>query len=68
MILKKWFYEHKDHAYPTDEEKLQLKEQTNLTLTQINNWFTNARRRLLNNNNNNMQKNSKQVSIKVENN
>lgn len=49
-ILKQWLFEHKQHAYPNEEEKLQLKEKTNLTLTQINNWFTNARRRILKSN------------------
>ena len=35
------------HPYPSEEEKAMLCQQTNLTLNQINNWFTNARRRLL---------------------
>lgn len=52
-ILKQWLFEHKQHAYPNEEEKLLLKEKTNLTLTQINNWFTNARRRILKTNKSN---------------
>lgn len=50
-ILKEWLFNHQSHAYPNDEQKLLLQDQTKLTLTQINNWFTNARRRLLKNNN-----------------
>ncbi|KAI8344383.1 homeobox KN domain-containing protein [Chlamydoabsidia padenii] len=46
-ILKKWLLEHCRNPYPTEEEKLQLKHETQLTLNQISNWFINARRRTL---------------------
>ncbi|KAI8097653.1 homeobox KN domain-containing protein [Halteromyces radiatus] len=46
-ILKKWLLEHCRNPYPTEEEKLQLKSETHLTLNQISNWFINARRRTL---------------------
>eukprot|EP01112_Ceratiomyxa_fruticulosa_P007522 TRINITY_DN1957_c0_g2_i1.p1 TRINITY_DN1957_c0_g2~~TRINITY_DN1957_c0_g2_i1.p1 ORF type:complete len:616 (+),score=159.07 TRINITY_DN1957_c0_g2_i1:552-2399(+) len=46
-VLKKWLFEHYYHPYPTEEEKAALATQTNLSLNQINNWFTNARRRIL---------------------
>ncbi|KAI8073836.1 homeobox KN domain-containing protein, partial [Gongronella butleri] len=46
-ILKKWLLEHCRNPYPTEEEKKLLKEQTQLTLNQISNWFINARRRTL---------------------
>ncbi|KAJ1975522.1 Homeobox protein [Dimargaris xerosporica] len=46
-ILKAWLLEHVKHPYPTEEEKLALANQTDLTLAQINNWFINARRRIL---------------------
>ncbi|ORZ21563.1 homeobox KN domain-domain-containing protein [Absidia repens] len=46
-ILKKWLLEHCRNPYPTEEEKLQLKNETHLTLNQISNWFINARRRTL---------------------
>lgn len=45
--LKKWLFEHCYHPYPTEDEKTILCASTNLTLNQINNWFTNARRRIL---------------------
>ncbi|SAM07654.1 hypothetical protein [Absidia glauca] len=34
-ILKKWLLEHCRNPYPTEEEKLQLKHETQLTLNQI---------------------------------
>lgn len=46
-ILKKWLFEHADHPYPDEDEKEQLSLLTNLTLTQVSNWFINARRRVL---------------------
>ncbi|GAM26772.1 hypothetical protein SAMD00019534_099470 [Acytostelium subglobosum LB1] len=46
-ILKKWLFEHNMHPYPTEEEKTQLTSSTHLSFSQINNWFTNARRRIL---------------------
>lgn len=44
--LKKWLFDHFEHPYPTEEEKAKLAEQSQLTLTQINNWFVNARVRI----------------------
>ncbi|KAL2863998.1 uncharacterized protein BJX67DRAFT_374170 [Aspergillus lucknowensis] len=44
-VLKQWFDQHADVPYPTKQEKLSLAEKTGLTLTQISNWFANARRR-----------------------
>jgi len=46
-LLKQWILEHKYHPYPSEEEKSLMCVQTNLTMNQINNWFTNARRRFL---------------------
>ena len=45
--LKNWIFEHADHPYPTEDEKAEFCNMTNLSLNQINNWFTNARRRIL---------------------
>ncbi|SAL95230.1 hypothetical protein [Absidia glauca] len=47
LVLRDWLADHKRHPYPTDEEKLLLSQQTNLTLSQVSNWFINARRRIL---------------------
>lgn len=46
-ILKTWLFEHVDAPYPSDDEKADLMDRTGLTLTQVNNWFSNARRRTL---------------------
>lgn len=42
-ILKTWLFQHFLHPYPSEEEKRELSRQTSLTITQINNWFINAR-------------------------
>lgn len=44
-VLKTWLSDHLAHPYPTDEEKVDLKEKTGLKKTQISNWLANARRR-----------------------
>lgn len=44
-VLKAWLYEHRQHPYPTEREKDELKERTGLKRTQISNWLANARRR-----------------------
>ncbi|XP_007233117.3 homeobox protein PKNOX1.1 isoform X1 [Astyanax mexicanus] len=46
-VMRSWLFQHIGHPYPTEEEKKQIANQTNLTLLQVNNWFINARRRIL---------------------
>ncbi|KAI9887135.1 MAG: hypothetical protein M1823_001042 [Watsoniomyces obsoletus] len=46
-LLKNWFRAHQSHPYPSEEEKQILMGQTGLTITQLSNWFINARRREL---------------------
>lgn len=46
--LRHWMYGHRDAPYPSRADKLQLATATQLSLTQISNWFANARRRLKN--------------------
>ncbi len=46
-MLKVWLFEHSGHPYPSENEKALMINETNLSLIQINNWFSNARRRIL---------------------
>ncbi|KAG0042197.1 hypothetical protein BGZ83_000781 [Gryganskiella cystojenkinii] len=46
-VLKAWLVQHAIHPYPTEDQKQQLSEATNLSMNQISNWFINARRRIL---------------------
>jgi hypothetical protein len=44
-VMKNWMDVHRDHPYPTDEEKEELKQLTGLKGSQISNWLANTRRR-----------------------
>lgn len=38
--------EHFTHPYPNEDEKQQLAIDNGITVSQVTNWFTNARKRL----------------------
>ena len=38
--LRTWLLDHVTHPYPTEDEKRQLCEQTNLNMSQISNWVS----------------------------
>ncbi|ORZ14228.1 hypothetical protein BCR42DRAFT_377640 [Absidia repens] len=46
-FLKYWLLQHKEHPYPTERQKFELAQRTDLAVNQISNWFINARRRIL---------------------
>ena len=47
MLTLSPFLQHVKNPYPSESEKRELMVFTGLTLTQINNWFSNSRRRSL---------------------
>ena len=46
-ILRAWLIQHLTRPYPTKDEKKQLCQETGLSIHQVNNWFSNARRRII---------------------
>lgn len=46
-LLKSWLMEHSSHPYPNEDEKRRLCLTTGLSISQVSNWFINARRRIL---------------------
>lgn len=46
-LLKGWLMEHSSHPYPNEDEKRRLCVATGLSISQVSNWFINARRRIL---------------------
>ncbi|KAI6171034.1 Homeobox protein homothorax [Aphelenchoides bicaudatus] len=45
--FRAWLFQNLQHPYPSEEQKKQLAQETNLTILQVNNWFINARRRIV---------------------
>jgi hypothetical protein len=46
-VLKGWLSKNKKKPYPSKEEKLMLEKKTGLSSSQLDSWFSNARRRWL---------------------
>jgi len=46
-ILTSWLLAHKKNPYPTQQQKQQLAVETNLDVSQVQNWFINIRKRHL---------------------
>ncbi|KAF2029149.1 hypothetical protein EK21DRAFT_90044 [Setomelanomma holmii] len=44
-MMKGWFAEHRHSPYPSEDQKMEFCERTGLTISQVSNWFINARRR-----------------------
>jgi len=45
LVMERWLTVHAHSPYPTEEDKNKLKQESGLTLSQISNWFSNARKR-----------------------
>lgn len=43
-ILSKWVKENGNNPYPSEDDKERLAEECNLSIKQVSNWFTNARK------------------------
>ncbi|KAH9498787.1 hypothetical protein Btru_005141 [Bulinus truncatus] len=46
--LKQWLVKHRENPYPSKQEKIELVKTSRMSMTQVSNWFANARRRLKN--------------------
>lgn len=44
-VLKDWWNKHLIYPYPSEEDKIALERASNLSSTQVNNWFINMRKR-----------------------
>ena len=44
-ILNEWFDDHLSHPYPQMEEKERLAKRGNISIKQVNAWFSNRRNR-----------------------
>lgn len=51
IILKEWFNDNIHEPYPSDEQKKELCQKTELSCVQIDNWFSNQRSRTIKNGN-----------------
>lgn len=44
-VLMRWFLTHLHQPYPSIQDKHSLAQRTDLSVTQVRNWFTNVRKR-----------------------
>lgn len=43
--MNRWYFSHIHYPYPTDEEKMKLAQEGNITVAQVTCWFANKRNR-----------------------
>ena len=47
-VMTEWYQQHQENPYPSDEEKQQMADTGNISLSQVKAWFANKRNRTLN--------------------
>lgn len=46
-IMQKWLLQNFSNPYPSNEKKLEMADESGLSVYQVNNWFINARERVV---------------------
>ncbi len=47
MVMTDWLLRNFENPYPSTQEKLKMAKESNISVTQVNNWFINARERTI---------------------